>query len=126
MPVRWDTTKVEGKEMRIYLGVPDKPGPHPGIIVAQHGPSPFERASGIPCPMIGFFGMEDTNPSPDDVNKIDAELTRLKKWHEFHRYNNTGHAFQNFRDVRYRERAARGLWAELLAFFTEHLKRGTS
>jgi len=36
MPVRWETTKVDGKDMRIYLGVPDRPGPHPGIVVAQH------------------------------------------------------------------------------------------
>lgn len=235
MTVRWETAKVDGKDMRIYIGVPEKPGPHPGVVIAQHGPgvdaqmqdavhrlqregyvaaapelfhrqaadvdpskrtsllrdneiiadmnatvahlkamrmavaplgvvgfcmggrvsflmacvqpefkaaavfyggnifkalgdgpSPFERASGIQCPMIGFFGMEDTNPSPDDVNKIDAELTRLNKWHEFHRYNNTAHAFQNFWDVRYRERASRASWTELLAFFTEYLKRGTA
>ena len=36
MTVRWETIQVEGKTMRIYLGVPDRPGPHPGIIVAQH------------------------------------------------------------------------------------------
>ncbi len=235
MPVRWETTKVDGKEMRIYVGVPEKPGPHPGIVVAQHaggvdaqiqdtvhrlhregyvvaapelfhrqsekvegsrtallrdneiiadvnatvahlkamrltvaplgivgfcmggrvsylmscvqpefkaaavfyggslfkplgdGPSPFERSSGIACPMIGFFGVEDGNPSPEDVKRVDAELTRLKKWHEFHTYNNAGHAFQNFwSPERYRERAARASWTEMLAFFTEYLKRGTA
>lgn len=234
MPVRWDTTKVEGKDMRIYVGVPDKPGPHPGIVIAQHaggvdaqiqdavhrlhregyvaaapelfhrqpekvegqrtallrdneiiadmnaavahlkgmrlavtplgtigfcmggrvsylmacvqpefkaaavfyggnifkalgeGPSPFERSSGIQCPMIGFFGVEDGNPSRDDVRKIDAELTRLGKWHEFHSYNNAGHAFQDFtRPERYRERPSRASWHEMLAFFTENLKRST-
>ena len=235
MTVRWETTQVDGKDMRIYVGVPAKPGPHPGIVIAQHaggvdaqiqdavhrlhregyvaaapelfhrqaadvdpskrtsllrddeiiadmnatvahlkamsmtvaplgvvgfcmggrvsylmacvqpefkaaavfyggnifkalgdGPSPFERSSGIQCPMLGCFGMEDANPSPDDVNKIGAELTRLGKWHEFHRYNNAGHAFQNFWDVRYRERASRASWTELLAFLTEYLKRGTA
>ena len=235
MTIRWETTQVDGKDMRIYLGAPDRPGPRPGIVIAQHaggvdaqiqdavhrlhregyvaaapelfhrqgpeveaskrtsllrddeiiadmnatvahlkamsktvaplgvvgfcmggrvcylmacvqpefkaaavfyggnifkalgeGPSPFERSSGIQCPMLGCFGMDDANPSPDDVNKIDAELTRLKKWHEFHRYHNAGHAFQNFWDVRYRERASRASWAELLAFFTGHLKRGSA
>ena len=233
MTVRWETTQVDGKPMRIYLGVPDRPGPHPGVLVAQHaggvdaqmqdvvhrlhregyvvaapelfhrqpadadptkrssmlldkeiiadltatiahlktlqaqaaplgivgfcmggrvsylaatairelkaaavfyganimkalgdGPSPFERSASIQCPVIGFFGAEDANPSPDDVKKIDAELTRLGKWHEFHTYLNAGHAFQNFIDKRYRERASRGSWHEMLAFFTEHLKRG--
>jgi carboxymethylenebutenolidase len=235
MPVRWESTQVDGREMRIYLGVPDKPGPHPGIVVAQHGsgvdapiqdtvhrlhregyvvaapelfhrqparvegsrvdllrddeiiadidatvaylatlrvtvaplgimgfcmggrvaylmacvnpafkaaavfyggnimkalgdgPSPFERSAGIGCPVIGFFGVEDGNPSPDDVRKIDAELTRLGKWHEFHLYNDAGHAFQNFTSPeRYRERAARASWAEMQAFFAEYLRRGAT
>ena len=73
--------------------------------------------------MIGFYGNEDTNPSPEDVNRIDAELTRLGKPHEFHRYNGAAHAFQNFLDgSRYRERPARGSWSEMLAFFSQHLK----
>lgn len=88
------------------------------------GPAPFERSADMRCPLIGFFGEEDTNPSPDDVRKIDAELSRLGKWHEFHMYKNTHHAFQNFLNPdRYRERAARASWEELLAFFTEYLKR---
>ena len=86
-------------------------------------PSPFDRTKDIHCPVIGFYGNEDTNPSPDDVNRIDAELTRLAKPHEFHRYNGAGHAFQNFLDAsRYRERPARGSWSEMLAFFRQHLK----
>jgi carboxymethylenebutenolidase len=90
------------------------------------GPSPLERSAGIRCPIIGFFGAEDTNPSPEDVKKIDAELTRLGKWHEFHMYNNAGHAFHNFTNAeRYRERAARASWTELLALFNEYLKRAT-
>jgi carboxymethylenebutenolidase len=88
------------------------------------GPAPFARSDSIQCPMIGFFGEQDTNPSPEDVRKIDAELTRLGKWHEFHMYKDTHHAFQNFLNPdRYRERAARASWEELLAFFTETLKR---
>jgi carboxymethylenebutenolidase len=86
-------------------------------------PTPFDRSKDINCPLIGFYGNDDTNPSPDDVNKIDAELTRLGKPHEFHRYNGAAHAFQNFLDAaRYRERPARGSWSEMLAFFAQHLK----
>lgn len=232
MTARWETTKVDGKEMRLYVGVPQRKGPLPAVVVAHHGPgldqtmedavqrlhregyavalpdlfhrqpagtemmgrigmlrddeivadmnaalahlkakaaltntgvtgfcmggrvtylmacanpefkaaavfygggilknwgdgpTPFERSAAIQCPMIGFFGVEDTNPSPEDVKKIDAELTRLGKWHEFHNYNDTNHGFQNFLNPdRYRERAARAAWEELLAFFTEYLKR---
>jgi len=88
------------------------------------GPTPFERSAGIACPVIGFFGAEDPNPSPADVAKISAELTRLDKWHEFHTYRDAGHAFENFIAAeRYRERPARAAWHEMLAFFTERLKR---
>ncbi|MGH8705807.1 MAG: dienelactone hydrolase family protein, partial [Burkholderiales bacterium] len=90
------------------------------------GPSPFERSAQIRCPMIGFFGAEDANPSPEDVRRIDAELTRLGKWHEFHTYNNAGHAFHNFTGERYRERAAHASWHELLAFFSQYLKRSSA
>ncbi len=235
MTIRWESTQVAGKTMQVYLGVPDSPGAHPGVVVAHHGPgldgpiqdtvhrlvregyaaaapdlfhrqpeggemmqriqalrdaeivadigatievlkrsvpklgplgvtgfcmggrvaylaacaiaefkavavfyggnvmkalgegpSPFERSAQLACPMIGFFGAEDTNPSPEDVRKIDAELTRLGKWHEFHSYNDAGHAFHNFTGERYRERAARASWHELLAFFSQYLKRGAA
>ncbi len=99
-----------------------------GNILKQWGslPSPFDRAKDINCPVIGFFGNEDTNPSPDDVNRIDAELTRLGKPHEFHRYNEAAHAFQNFLDpARYRARPARGSWSEMLAFFAQYLRAET-
>jgi carboxymethylenebutenolidase len=96
-----------------------------GNVFKQWGslPSPFDRVKDINCPVIAFYGNEDTNPSPDDVNKLDAELTRLGKPHEFHRYDGAAHAFQNFLDAsRYRERPARGSWSEMLAFFAQHLK----
>ncbi len=87
------------------------------------GLSTFERTADIGCPLIGFFGVEDTNPSPADMQKLDAELTRLGKWHEFHAYQGAGHAFLNFSaPERYRARQARGAWHEMLAFFAETLK----
>ena len=49
------------------------------------GPSPFDLTKNIAALMIGFFGLEDTNPSPADVDTIDTELTRNGKLHEFHR-----------------------------------------
>jgi carboxymethylenebutenolidase len=50
------------------------------------GPSPFERTKDIHCPIMGHFGEDDKNPSPADMRKLDAELTRLGKLHEFHSY----------------------------------------
>ena len=63
----------------------------------------------IACPVIGFFGLDDTNPSPADVDTIDAELTRHGKAHEFHRYAGAGHAFLDFANAeRYRAGPGQG------------------
>lgn len=86
------------------------------------GASPLDLTKNIKCPVIGFFGNEDANPSPDDVNKIDAELTRCGVPHEFHRYDGAGHAFQNFTNEKnYRERQAEDAWTKELAFFKAKL-----
>jgi len=59
------------------------------------GPSPFERSAQISCPIQGHFGAEDKNPSPEDMRKLDAELNRFDKPHEFHVYAGAAHAFAN-------------------------------
>jgi carboxymethylenebutenolidase len=86
-------------------------------------PAPFDRLSGLKGPVIGFFGNDDKNPSPSDVDKIDSELTRLGVRHEFHRYDGAGHAFQNFvrADV-HRPAAAEDSWSKGLAFLGRELR----
>ncbi|TMB97769.1 MAG: dienelactone hydrolase family protein [Chloroflexi bacterium] len=59
------------------------------------GPAPFDLSDGINCPVLGLFGEDDPNPNPADVAKIDAELKRMGKEHEFHSYPGAGHAFMN-------------------------------
>jgi carboxymethylenebutenolidase len=85
------------------------------------GPSPFERTKDIHCPIMGHFGAEDKNPSPADMEKLDAELTRLGKPHEFYSYPNAAHAFANFGSANYREHAAAASWPRTFGFFRKHL-----
>ena len=81
----------------------------------------------IACPLIGFFGNDDTNPSPDDVNRIDGELTRVGKPHVFHRYDGAGHAFLNFTNPeRHRPVQAADAWAKLLAFLDDQFATSKS
>ena len=81
------------------------------------GPTPFERIPRIRGPVIGFFGLDDTEPSPQDVDKIEAEFKRHNIPCEFHRYEDAGHAFQNFLSAeRYREAAANDSWNRTLEF----------
>lgn len=85
-------------------------------------PSPFELMKDITCPLMGFFGNNDQNPSPEDIDKIDAELTQHGVQHVFHRYDGAGHAFQNFTaPERYNEAATKDAQAKLLAFLKEEL-----
>jgi carboxymethylenebutenolidase len=97
-----------------------------GSIMAPWGAatkSPFELAGGINCPMLFHFGATDGNPSPEDQTKLDAELTRLGKPHQFYSYPGAGHAFMDFTNPdRYHEEAAKAAWPRTLEFFATHLK----
>lgn len=86
------------------------------------GASPFERTKDIHCPIMGHFGEDDKNPSPVDMKRLDAELTRLGKPHEFYSYSNAAHAFANFGSGNYREHAANASWPRTFGFFGRHLK----
>lgn len=86
------------------------------------GPSPFDRTVLIHCPIMGHFGEDDKNPSPADMRKLDVEMTRLGKLHEFHSYANAAHAFANFGSANYREHAAKASWPRTFGFFSKHLK----
>ena len=88
----------------------------------DEGATPFDKLGQITCPVIGFFGNDDENPTVADVSDIDAELTRHGVAHEFHGYDGAGHAFQNFLSPdRYREEAARDSWQRTEGFLREHL-----
>jgi carboxymethylenebutenolidase len=90
------------------------------------GPSPFDRTREISCPIQGHFGAEDRNPSPEDMRKLDAELTRWGKAHEFHAYAGAAHAFVNTGSKNYRPHAAALSWAKAMEFFSRHLVGTTS
>ena len=83
---------------------------------------PFDLAGNINCPMLFHFGEIDANPSQDDMQKLDAELSRLGKDHTFHTYPGADHAFMNPAGGRYNEAAAVASWPRTLDFFAQHLK----
>jgi carboxymethylenebutenolidase len=85
------------------------------------GPSPFERTREINCPIQGHFGARDKNPSPDDMRKLDAELTRWGKPHEFHTYAGAAHAFVNTGSNNYRPHAAALSWPKATEFLSRYL-----
>ena len=87
------------------------------------GPAPFDQSDRIGAPILGLFGEEDGNPNPDDVRKIDDELTRLGKPHEFHSYAGAGHAFMNEGRPSHRAEAAEDAWRCCIGWFDRFLKQ---
>lgn len=88
-----------------------------------NGPTPFDLTPYIHCPIAGFFGAEDSNPSPADVDRLEAQLDKYRKPREFHRYPDAGHAFLNFTNpATYREGPARDAWDKLIPFLQRTLQ----
>lgn len=88
-----------------------------GVMLSWGGEgwTPFDKLRNIRCPVIGFFGNKDVNPSPENVNEIDAELTRHGITHTFHRYPDVGHGFQH-PETPEEEAASEDAWAKAFAF----------
>jgi carboxymethylenebutenolidase len=85
----------------------------------------IDLAGNIRCPLIGFFGNDDSNPSPAEVDACSAALASAGVPHTFHRYEGAGHAFQNFpAPDRYRPQASEDAWTKVLAFLDRHLRSG--
>lgn len=91
--------------------------------MGEGNPAPIDMADNIDCPVAGFFGNDDQNPTPADVDDYSAALEQAGVRHEFHRYDGAGHAFQNFpSEERYREEASEDAWGKVLDFFSRELK----
>jgi carboxymethylenebutenolidase len=87
-------------------------------------PPPFALTSNIHCPVIGFFGKDDHNPSSAMVGQLSREFARLGIRHVFHSYDGAGHAFQDHTSAHnYREAAAKDAWPRMLSFLNDRLCR---
>ena len=85
------------------------------------GPTPFDRTRHIQCPVMGNFGSLDQNPTVDDVRKIEAELKKQGKCHDFKVYPGAGHGFFCDERASYHEPSARDSWVRTLDWFKKNL-----
>jgi carboxymethylenebutenolidase len=94
-----------------------------GGVYSQWGdrPAPSELVANVSCPVQGHFGELDKNPPPDQMRKLDAELTRLGKAHEFFFYDDAPHGFNRKGWKGYRPEADATSWSRSLEFFAKHL-----
>jgi carboxymethylenebutenolidase len=77
-------------------------------------------------PLLGLFGVDDKSPSPDQVAELDRRLDELGKAHEFHSYDDAGHAFFAVDRPSYRVPAANDGWERIAAFFGTNLSTDTT
>lgn len=75
------------------------------------------------CPLLGFFGNEDKSPSVAHVDELDRLLTGYGKAHEFHRYDDAGHAFFAVDRPGYRQAAATDGWRRIDEAFARLIGR---
>jgi carboxymethylenebutenolidase len=92
------------------------------FVALGDGPSPFDQTANIRVPLLGLFGEDDPNPSPEDVAKIRSELDRHGKTYEFHTYPGAGHGFNCEERPTYRRDSALHAWGTAIDWFAKHLK----
>jgi len=84
--------------------------------------APVDYTADLPCPVLGLFGDDDSNPQPADVDTLEAALVEHGKTYEFHRYPDAGHGFfYHDRPTAYRAAAAVAGWQKVWAFLDRTL-----
>ena len=79
--------------------------------------APIDLTPELNAPLLGIFGNDDKNPSPEQVDRHEEELKRLGKDYEFHRYDGAGHGFFYYdRPTAYRAEQALDAWGKIFDF----------
>jgi carboxymethylenebutenolidase len=94
----------------------------PEQLTPQRPVAPIDYTKNLEAPVLGIFGNEDQNPSPEMVNKHEEELKKHGKQYEFHRYDGAGHGFMYYDRPPYRQQQAMDAWGKVFAFFETNLK----
>jgi carboxymethylenebutenolidase len=93
----------------------------PDELSDRHPVAPIDLTPQMRCPILGLFGAEDANPSPEHVARMEEALDAAKKTYEFRTYDGAGHAFFSVDRPSYRVDAAKDGWKRIWAFCARHL-----
>jgi carboxymethylenebutenolidase len=83
--------------------------------------SPLDYTKDLSAPILGIFGNEDKNPTPEQVDQHEAELKKNGKSYEFHRYDGAGHGFFYDHTPAYRQAQAVDGWQKVFGFLEKYL-----
>jgi carboxymethylenebutenolidase len=98
-----------------------------GVIATREELSParpvpvIDYTADLSAPLLGLFGNDDRYPAPGQVDQHEAELKRLGKNYEFHRYDDASHGFFYYHTPMYRPEQAMDGWEKVFSFFSRHL-----
>ncbi len=93
----------------------------PDQLTPKRPVSPVDLTKDLSCPLLGLFGNDDSNPTPEQVNRHEAELKKHGKEYEFYRYGGAGHGFFYYDRAAYRQAQAMDGWQKVFAFCEKHL-----
>jgi carboxymethylenebutenolidase len=92
------------------------------LIPFGDGPAPIDLTNQIKVPVMGNFGGQDQNPSPEDVSKIEAALKSVSVTYDFKSYPEAGHGFNCDERSSYHEASANDAWSRTLSWFEKYVK----
>ena len=84
--------------------------------------APIDVIGKLACPLLGVFGDDDGNPTPEEVGKLEEQLKLHNKEYSIRRYPGAGHLFMNKGGRNYQPEAAAAAWGEALAWFGRYLR----
>lgn len=90
-------------------------------LTPQQPVAPIDYTPDLSCPVLGLFGEEDHNPTPEHVAILEEALKRHDKEYEFHMYPGAGHGFFYYHRPNYRQAQAVDGWEKIWAFLDKHL-----
>ncbi|MBU6424193.1 MAG: dienelactone hydrolase family protein [Chloroflexota bacterium] len=93
----------------------------PSQITPKRPVAPVDLTPKLKVPLLGIFGNEDKNPTPDQVDRTEAALKKAGKDYAFHRYDGAGHAFVWTVRPSYRLDQALDAWGKIDDFLARHL-----
>jgi carboxymethylenebutenolidase len=83
--------------------------------------APIEYTQDLACPLLGLFGADDKNPTPEQVAQHEQALKQHGKTYEFHMYPQAGHGFFYYDKPAYRQEQAVDGWKKIFVFLEKYL-----
>jgi carboxymethylenebutenolidase len=94
----------------------------PEELTPKYPVAPIDYTQDLSCPLLGLFGEEDRNPTPEQVARHEEELQKFGKTYEFHMYPQAGHGFFYYDRPNYRQQQAVDGWQKIFTFLEKYLK----